>query len=87
MDKILDLSVENERRLKRLEEVEMQLIGRLKETTGRQKHAYNKLDKVVQDGYDYYMQSYEEKRSIQAAALEFPAIRTPEHASPSSIEP
>ena len=43
----------------------MQLIDQLKETTNRQRHAYQNLDQVVSQGYDYYLQSFAEKRQIQ----------------------
>ena len=52
-------------RIQQLEEKEMQLIDQLKETTNRQRHAYQNLDQVVSQGYDYYLQSFAEKRQIQ----------------------
>ena len=36
----------------------------MKATSARQRIAYNNLDKVVDDGYKYYLQSYAEKRQI-----------------------
>lgn len=40
----------------------MQLVTQLKETTTRQRQAYNQLDKVTSDGYDYYQWSFVEKQ-------------------------
>ena len=39
----------------------MQLVQQLKETTVRQRAAYNNLDKVTSEGYDYYQWSFAEK--------------------------
>ena len=40
----------------------MQLVTQLKETTTRQRQAYNQLDKITSDGYDYYQWSFVEKQ-------------------------
>ena len=51
-------------KLVKMEEEEARLVASLKLTTQRQRTAFNNLDKVVDDGYKYYLQSYAEKRSI-----------------------
>ena len=43
----------------------MRLVDQLKETTNRQRSAYKNLEQVVSQGYDYYFQSFNEKRTIQ----------------------
>ena len=40
----------------------------LKETSNRQRNAYNKLEQVVSQGYDYYKKSYSEKKNILSKA-------------------
>ena len=50
--------------ISRLERIEMDLIDRLKETSQRQKSAYLNLEKVVYDGYEYYLQSFVEKKGL-----------------------
>ena len=51
-------------KLVKMEEEEARLVASLKLTTQRQRTAFNNLDKVVDDGYKYYLHSYAEKRSI-----------------------
>ena len=45
----------NRARLQSLEMREAQLVSTLKESTIRQRSAFNKLEQTVLDGYDYYM--------------------------------
>ena len=52
-------------KIQRLEKEELRLVAALKLTTANQRNAFNNLDKVVDDGYKYYLQSFAEKRSIQ----------------------
>ena len=86
----------NERILK-LEKEELRLVTQLKLTTANQRNAFNNLDKVVDDGYKYYLQSFAEKRSIQdfnnptnnySSTLSIPTISSlPERKREKSQEP
>lgn len=49
-------------RVAKLEQVENALIDRLKHTHGKQQMAYKDLEKIVHDGYGYYLSSFKEKR-------------------------
>ncbi len=49
-------------RIRKLEDVESALIDRLKHTHNKQQNAYKDLEKVVHDGYGYYLHSFKEKR-------------------------
>lgn len=69
MGSIVSVSETQEQRLQRLSDIEERLIGRLQETSSKQKQAYNALDTVVAQGYDYYNQSYEEKRMMQGERM------------------
>ena len=42
----------------------MNLVGKLRETTQRQRSAYQNLDRIVHQGYNYYFQSLEEKKQM-----------------------
>ena len=52
-------------RIQMLEQQEAQLVGKLRETTNKQRLAYQNLDNIVSTGYDYYFQSLAEKRQMQ----------------------
>lgn len=51
-------------RIQALEDKEQRLVQQLKHTTSRQMNAYANLDKLVHDGYDYYLQSYNDKKNL-----------------------
>lgn len=51
-------------RIAQLEAREMNLVGKLRETTQRQRSAYQNLDRIVHQGYNYYFQSLEEKKQM-----------------------
>lgn len=44
----------------------MALIDRLKNTHTKQQLAYKDLEKIVHDGYGYYLNSFKEKREKHA---------------------
>ena len=50
-------------RIRKLEEIESQLLDWLKQTYSKQQQQYKNLEKTVKDGYNYYMQSYIDKKS------------------------
>ena len=61
---ILNVQSGHNDKLKQLEQRENKLIERLKQTSTKTKKAYGKLDRVVQEGYAYYMNAGEEKRNL-----------------------
>ena len=55
-------SDENKDRIKKLEQLEGLLIDKLKQTHSRQQHAYKDLEKIVHDGYGYYLKSFVDRK-------------------------
>ena len=64
-DRILDkcsLHEDNVEKIRQLEELESMLVDKLKQTHSRQQAAYSELDKIVNESYGYYLQSYVERK-------------------------
>ena len=49
-------------KIRQLEELESMLLDKLKQTHSRQQAAYSELDKIVNESYGYYLQSYVERK-------------------------
>lgn len=68
MDKQLTAE-EAQDKIRKLEQAEMLLIDRLKNTHTKQQLAYKDLEKIVHDGYGYYLNSFKEKRDKQSSVF------------------
>lgn len=53
---------ENVNKLKKLEKIELVLTEKLKHTHSRQQVAYQDLEKIVHQGYGYYLKSFIERK-------------------------
>ena len=53
-------------KIQQMEEVERQLVDRLKATSNKHREALAALNKVALDGRDYYSQAYSEKKALIA---------------------
>ncbi len=53
-------------KVRQLEQFEMSLIERLKNTHSKQQIAYKELESIVHQGYDYYLNSFKEKRDKES---------------------
>ena len=56
---------EGNEKIKQLEQVEHQLLEWLKHTHSQQRNQYKNLEKIVHEGYNYYMNSFTEQRDVK----------------------